>query len=262
NGAQTTYSYRPLDRRLARLTAGDFQDLHYSYDRVGNVTALSNQVPVPPPSAFGGPVDQTFSYDGLYRLTHATGDWQFSRNKRQDYALTLAYDTIHNITRKTQSDDITTPGGAKVPQKKTSYDFAYAYAAGPHQPTTIGDRAFSYDANGNQTGWDALTNGQRRTIVWDEENRVRQISDNGRTTEFVYDDAGQRVIKRGAQGETAYVNQFWSVRNGSVATKHIFVGDTRIASKVIPGDAHIHPNSSDPFTSVLGQWWQHRSEQG
>lgn len=263
NGAQTTYSYNPLDRRLARLAAGDFQDLHYSYDPVGNVTALSNQVAIPPASAFGGPVAQTFSYDGMYRLTHATGEWQFSPNKRDDYALTLAYDTIHNITRKTQSHDVTTPGGATVPQKKTSYDFAYAYAgAGPHQATTIGERAYSFDANGNQTGWDDLTSGQRRTIVWDEENRVRQISDNGRTTEFVYDDGGQRVIKRGAQGETAYINQFWTVRNRTVATKHIFVGDTRIASKVIPGDAHIDPNSKDPFTSVLGQWWQHRSEQG
>ncbi|HEX7765533.1 MAG TPA: RHS repeat-associated core domain-containing protein, partial [Nitrospira sp.] len=248
---------------LARLTAGDFQDLHYSYDLVGNITGLSNQVPIPAANSFGGPVDQTFAYDGLYRLTQAAGEWRFSPNKRQDYALSLGYDTIHNITRKTQSDSVTTPGGSTVPQKLTTYDFAYAYAGhGPHQSTTIDDRAFSYDANGNQTGWDALTSGQRRTIVWDDENRAHQISDNGQTTAFVYDDSGQRVIKRGKQGETAYINQFWTVRNRSVGTKHIFVGDTRIASKVIPGDAHIDPGSKDPFTSVLGQWWQKRSEQG
>ena len=263
NGAETAYSYNPLNRRLARLTAGDFQDLHYSYDLVGNITALSNQVPVAAAKDFGGPVDQAFVYDGLYRLTHATGEWRFSPNKRDDYALSLTYDTIHNITRKTQSHDVTTPGGATVPQKKTTYDFAYAYAGfGPHQPTTIGDRAYSFDANGNQAGWDDLTSGKRRTIVWDEENRVHHISDNGRTTTFVYDDGGQRVIKRGEQGETAYVNQFWTVRNRSVATKHIFVEDARIASKIIPGDAHIDPGSQDPFTRVLGQWWQHRSEQG
>lgn len=263
NGAETSYAYNPLNRRLARLTAGDFQDLHYSYDLVGNITTLSNQVPIPAPKDFGGPVDQTFAYDGLYRLTQATGEWRFNSNKRQDYALSLAYDTIHNITRKTQSDDVTTPGGSKVPQKQTTYDFAYAYAGhGPHQPTTIGDHAFSYDANGNQTGWDDLKSGKRRTIVWDDENRVQQISDNGQTTAFVYDDSGQRVIKRGKQGETAYINQFWTVRNRSVGTKHIFVGDTRIASKVIPGNAHVDPHSNDPFASVLGQWWQQRSAQG
>ena len=262
NGAETTYAYNPINRRLARLTAGDFQDLHYSYDLVGNITALSNQVPIPVPSAMGGPVDQTFAYDGLYRLTQATGQWRFS-NKHQDYALSLAYDTIHNLTRKTQSDSVTTPGGSTVPQKLTTYDFAYAYAGhGPHQSTTIGDHAFSYDANGNQTGWNDLTSGKRRTIVWNEENRVQQISDNGQTTSFVYDDSGQRVIKRGKQGETAYINQFWTVRNRSVGTKHIFVGDTRIASKVIPGSAHLDPHSNDPFTSVLGQWWQQRAAQG
>src|SRR6185369_13007393 len=39
NGADTAYSYNPLNRRLSRLTAGDFQDLNYTYDLVGNVTA-------------------------------------------------------------------------------------------------------------------------------------------------------------------------------------------------------------------------------
>jgi RHS repeat-associated protein len=263
NGAETAYSYDPFDRRLARLTAGDFQDLHYDYDLVGNITQLSNRVPVPPPNELGGPVDQTFAYDGLYRLTHATGEWRFGPNKQNHYSLSLAYNTIHNITRKTQSHGITTPGGTTVPQKLTTYDFPYAYAGrGPHAPTVIGERAYAYDGNGNQTGWDDLTSGQRRTIVWDEENRVREIRDNGRITAFVYDDAGERVIKRGAQGETAYVNQFWTVRNRSVGTKHIFAGETRIASKVIPGDAHVDPGSKDPFTSVLGQWWQHRAEQG
>src|SRR5262249_1636279 len=36
----------------------------------------------------------------------------------------------------------------------------------------------------------------------------------------------------------------------------------RIASKVVPGDAHVDPHSNDPFIAVLGQWWQNRSEQG
>lgn len=263
NGVESTYSYDARDRRLARLVAGDFQDLRYGYDAVGNITALSNQVPVAAARDLGGPVDQTFGYDGLYRLTQATGEWRFSPNKRNSYALSLAYDTIHNITRKTQSHAVTTPGGSTVSQHKSSYDVGYAYAGErPHAATTIGERAYFYDGNGNQTGYDELTSGQRRTIVWDDENRIRQISDNGRTTRFVYDDAGERVIKRGAQGETAYVNQFWTVRNRSVATKHIFAGDARIASKVIPGDAHVDPGDRDPFVRVLGQWWQHRSEQG
>jgi hypothetical protein len=40
---------------------------------------------------------------------------------------------------------------------------------------------------------------------------VRSISDPGRTTSFVYDHDGDRIIKAGAQGETVYVNDKWTV---------------------------------------------------
>ena len=48
--------------------------------------------------------------------------------------------------------------------------------AGPHAATHIGERTFHYDRNGNQSGWDDDTSGQRRRIAWDEENRIRSIS--------------------------------------------------------------------------------------
>ncbi len=140
-----------------------------------------------------------------------------------------------------------------MPYKKTSYANSYAYTSGhPHAPTKIGDFAYSYDKNGNQTGWDDLTSGQKRVIVWDEENRIQEIHDNGRTSHYKYNDAGERVIKRTEQGETAYVNQFWTIRNKSVGTKHVFVGETRIASKVVPGSANVDPG--DFFGTTLGPW--------
>ena len=88
-------------------------------------------------------------------------------------------------------------------------------------------------------GWDHVSNGTRRTIVWDEENRIQEVSDNGHTKTYKYDHAGERVIKRGPQGETAYVNQFFTMRNREVGTKHVFAGGTRLVSKlaVQPKDA-------------------------
>jgi len=91
---------------------------------------------------------------------------------------------------------------------------------------------------------------------------MRSISDNGRTTRFVYDDSGTRVIKTGAQGETVYVNEKWTVRNRSVGTKHVYVGSTRIASKLSPGDAHVRPDAPDLMSMMLGKWWEHRSTNG
>ena len=40
-----------------------------------------------------------------------------------------------------------------------------------------------------------MQNGTRRTIVWDEENRIQSVADNGQTQDYKYDDAGERVIK-------------------------------------------------------------------
>ena len=160
----------------------------------------------------------------------------------------MAYDTIHNIASKDQRHIRTQPSGTEIEQQKTTYDWTYSYAsAQPHAPSLIGERAYSYDLNGNQTGWDSLANGTRRTIVWDEENRIQSVADNGRTQTYKYDDAGERVIKRGAQGETAYVNQFFTVRNREVSTMHVFAGGTWMVSKLVrqprdvDGDGVIDP---------------------
>ena len=119
------------------------------------------------------------SYDDLYRLTHAQGTFQFSPSKSHSYTMDMVYDTIHNITRKTQADAIIEPSGVSTPQKKVSYDFTYAYnpsgtsSTRPHAPNHIGVRTYTYDADGNQTGWTHDTNGTRRTITWDDESRIQ-----------------------------------------------------------------------------------------
>jgi RHS repeat-associated protein len=242
NGIRTHYSYRPDNRRLENLQAGKgggnrFQNLKYRYDNVGNILSLANDVPVPHPNTFGGPTTQSYRYDDLYRLVGASGTYQFNPDKTNRYELALSYDTIHNITSKRQHHEIVQPSGTPIAQKKTSYDWTYRYdGAQPHAPTHIGDRTFRYDANGNQTGWDHDGNGTRRNIVWDEENRIQSLFDNGHEHTYAYNDAGERVIKRGPQGETAYINQYFTMRNREVGTKHVYVGESRIVSKLLKQD--------------------------
>jgi RHS repeat-associated protein len=243
NGVETRYSYNPANRRLSNLqsqdnVAGQFQNLNYGYDKVGNIMSLANDTAVPPPNSFGGPTAQTFGYDDLYRLTSAKGSFQSSPDKTRNYTLAMGYDNIHNIVAKTQADALTNAGGTAVTQKATSYDWAYAYSGvQPHAPTHIGERTFYYDADGNQTGWTNDRNGTRRDIAWDEDNRIRSIADNGDTSRYVYDDAGQRVIKVSKQGETAYINQYYVVRNRSIVSKHIFAGASRIATELDLGSS-------------------------
>ena len=255
NGVVTDYTYRAADRRLTRLTAGatgaaPFQQLAYAYDAVGNITGLNNQVPLPKPGALGGPVSQSFGYDDLDRLTSASGTWQGARNEQERYTLTMAYDAIHNITHKSQTHVRVPSNGRELTQAKTTYDWAYAYTgAQPHAPTQIDGRRFTYDANGNQTGWVSEKNASRRTLVWDEENRLRSVADNGRTQRYVYDASGERVFTTGAQGETAYVNQYFTVRNGTLASKHVFIGSSRLASTLVPG---VKPVATVATTSISG----------
>ena len=150
------------------------------------------------------------------------------------------------------------PSTVAITQKKTSYDFSYQYnpsgltSVRPHAPIHIGDRTYSYDANGNQTGWTADTNGTNRTIIWNEENRIESISDQGHTKTYKYDDQGNRVIKRGPQGETVYVNQFHTQRPGATGTKHVYAGTSRIVSKLVKQDTPgANPQGNTPFEKDL-----------
>jgi RHS repeat-associated protein len=239
NLVRTSYSYDPLVRLLDGVTAGKrgaspFQQLAYRYDDVGNVLSAANHIATPPASQLGGPVAQAYGYDDLNRLTSAGGVYWTAPAKTRRYGLSLQYDTIHNLTGKQQRDTVEQSGGNPIEQHNTTYSYAYRYEGPqPHAASRIGDRTFSYDADGNQTGWDDTTNGTRRINVWDEEDRLQSVSDNGQETTFKYNDAGERVIKRGPQGETVYVNPFFSIRNREVGTKHVYAGAMRFASKMM-----------------------------
>ncbi|NJL72882.1 MAG: hypothetical protein HC888_15690, partial [Candidatus Competibacteraceae bacterium] len=159
NGTATRYAYDPLDRRLAtldaRLPSGyRFHDVAFTYDDVGNVTQLQNRAATPGGqpgigNELGGPWLKTYVYDDLYRLVSSTGRHNTKADETRTYTFAQAYNSIHNITRKTQRHEFK---GAVITD--TTYDYAYTYpAAGaprPHGPTTIGSFNIAHDVNGNQ----------------------------------------------------------------------------------------------------------------
>ncbi|WP_449480079.1 SpvB/TcaC N-terminal domain-containing protein [Streptomyces avidinii] len=196
NGVRTTYTYDAEDRRLAALKSvapngSAFQNLGYTYDNIGNITALANNAPQG--GQIGGPSSQTYGYDDQYRLTSASGQYTDKNNQVNKYTLTLGYDSIHNTTSKSQRHEVTggtpafpaggggsggggTAGGGSGGggtagagtagpiepvddpsnpvdvQDRTSYDYAYTYGgAKPHAPDKVGPVTHDYDANGNLT---------------------------------------------------------------------------------------------------------------
>ncbi|MEV0382548.1 SpvB/TcaC N-terminal domain-containing protein [Nonomuraea sp. NPDC050643] len=261
NGVRTTFAYDAEERRLATLKSAQpgghvIQNLGYRYDAVGNITRLHNDVDLPghdDHSRLNGPTTQTYTYDNLYRLTAATGAYRFTPEQTDTYTLSMAYDTIHNLTRKAQDHRLVVENQPDQPKPDTTYVQPYTYAAGKaHTTKTVGDVELTYDANGNLT--DRLTprGGQRRQLIWDEENRLACVHDDSRfipqpqdatgcakaeqppTVRFAYDDQGTRVVKDGAQ-ISLYPNQFYTTR-GHAEFKHVFVAGTRIVSKTMKAD--------------------------
>lgn len=258
NGTRTRFSYNADDRRLSNLTANlangyVFQNLNYSYDGVGNVLSIANDTVAPDgPDVgmqVGGPSVQTFQYDDLYRLTHAEGSYEPRTPHTDRYRINLAYDSIHNLTSKTQVHELVSEGNVQT-EGKLTYDYGYAYgAAQPHAPSAIGIYTFQYDANGNQISRDQQPM-PRRQMIWDEENRLACSHENVQSqtlpqtpascdnaggtpnnARYFYDDEGNRVVKDGAQFHL-YPNQHYSTR-GKQQYKHVYIGNMKLITKLV-----------------------------
>ena len=235
NSVATETQYDQFNRRLSRRIVDApgrrVQDITYEYDSIGNVLNADNAAPSPQPDLMGGTSQQVFDYDDLYRLISATGSYDFAPGKWRDYTYDVAYDTVGNIVGKSQTDTVFENPEEGIPQFKTTYNQRYDYTAAPHQPTHIGHRSYTYDANGNLTGWTDDDSGENRTVTWDAEERVTSVADQGSTTRYTYDDEDRLAIERGPLGETSFVNRFYTVRDGAIAWKYFWAGTERIATK-------------------------------
>jgi RHS repeat-associated protein len=251
-----TYAYEADRRRLQTLTAKTaatrlVMDNGYTYDREENILSIVNNAPIPNPNLMGGRSNYQYAYDDLYRLTNANGKFMGATHE-QRYSLSMGYDNLSSITSKGQVHEKKANGASNwVLQNKTSYSYTYNYDPGgkPHAAMHVGDKAYSYDANGNQTGWNHDVNAQNRQIAWDEENRVKTLSDNGQLFRYTYDGTNERVLKSNGNGQTVnvngkpagqtggignytiYVNPYMDVRSGGF-TKHFYTEEGKIVSKL------------------------------
>ncbi len=254
-GTRTTYSYDAEDRRLATLKStqangSSFQNLGYSYDKVGNVTQRTNTPTAGLP--IGGASSQTYTYDDRNQLTNATGEY----NNVNKYSLAVSYDSIRNTTTKTQVHQVGTGG----PADQTTYGYDYTYASGkPHAPSKVGPTSHEYDANGNLID---TVDTARRQYVWDEENRLACNADGATTTvdqapsscaeatvRYTYDAKGDRVVKKG-EALAIYPNRNYSERDGA-GYKHVFIGDNRLVTKTVKPDG-VESEQSYFHTDHLG----------
>ncbi|MHA6512934.1 SpvB/TcaC N-terminal domain-containing protein [Tessaracoccus sp. Z1128] len=210
------------------------QNLTYGYDKASNVVSMDNEVPPVTTSLFVGPSSQQYAYDPYYRLSSATGRADVAPDKVRKFALDITYDQHGNIATKKQGDSIgkASGKGKLLLPAETNYTFSMDYAgAGPHQLTKNGRRTYTYDRNGNLAKWVDAATKETRTMTWDAEDRITKFDDGSDTTTYTYDSDGRRALERGPDGETSFVNRWYTVRNGAVPWKHIWAGDDRMATK-------------------------------
>ena len=214
-----------------------------------------------PGSVLVGPTTQEYGYDDLYQLISASGTYQDRRDWQYRYRLSFAYDEIGNILTKDQASYRYVPQACPTPVpagcdgwredhaiREQTYRSEYRYPGPqPHAPKRIEEhlvaesmpwpREMRYDASGNQTGW-TYRGSDTRATDWNEENRVRRVSQNGQVlSRMLYDGDGERRVHLhhvSGEEETAYHDQHLTLRDGRFVTKHIYAGQTRIASKMDP----------------------------
>lgn len=247
NGADNQYEFEPERRRLSKLTAKtssgkSMMENDYQYDAMNNLLSLDSRNGG---QSIGGTIKHQYQYDELYRVANAAGNWQ-GQTENASYNLAMSYDNLYNITQKVQSHEHSDPGFQKR-QLEESYEYENGRAYGPSK---VGASTVLYDANGNTTYLkqdDATTQ-----FVWDEEDRLSAISEDGYISFYTYDAGGERAIKShgGVQGVfvnglpagminhhsnyTAYVSPYFVAKQNSFS-KHFYIDGQRIASKVGTG---------------------------
>lgn len=209
NGVQTVYAYDPDSQRLSLLKttrASDgrvLQDLRYTYDIVGNITAIrdhaqqvtyfSNQVVAP---------HLAYAYDATYRLIEAAGrehidqaglpDWASGwsgRSHREDgarmrlYSQHYAYDAVGNLTQLSH----VAAGG--------NYTRVLGIEGATNQleQMQVGDEVetFAYSDSGAMTRMGHLS-----MMTWDHAGRLRHVDKGPEgAVWFSYDASGRRVRK-------------------------------------------------------------------
>ena len=222
----------------------------YQYDAVDNILGISNDVTPTSSTKLGGASSHTYQYDKLNRLISASGN-----AKDASYTLNMAYNVMSMPISKEQTTD-----GSKTAQSYHNY-YKYEDSDHPSAPSEIGHEHYTYDANGNPTRVENDSTATVREMYWDEDNRLMVLSDNGKTSRYTYNHAGERAVKSYGSMEGVYINgapqgitfhetDEYTLYPASIIsvnknrfTKHYFIGDKRVASRI----------GSGSFNNVYGQ---------
>ena len=242
NGLTYSATY-DQDFELDHLQAGNNLDWVFGYDPVGNILSIDDQI--------DNNLDQTLTYDDLYRLDTAHGGYG-----SEDFD----YDANGNRTH----------------YQNGIVDDAYAYAPQSNRLSTQNGWAFSRDAAGNRT--EKLDgSGYGQLYAFADHNRLVQTSirDGAGNTVvggYQYDGRGQRTIKTTAEGTTHFIygpsgellGEY--ADSGDTLREHIYLNGQPEALYLplttTPTPIDLVVDNGDAGTSASGTWGSSTSVTG
>ena len=190
---QTDFRYfpwttRPGQGRLQQIISGipsvldSLQDLHYTYNDVGDILSIVDDR--------AGPQTQTFTYDVLDRLETAS----VSGGTSGLYSESYGYDS--------GTGNLASKGGDPYAYNDLAHDHAVTHLGGVER--------YRYDATGNQA-WRSF-DGNTHDLTYDGENRLVEVRQGGTViAEFLYDGNGELVREVSGGQTTVYVGRHQEV---------------------------------------------------
>ncbi|MBD1833294.1 toxin [Cyanobacteria bacterium FACHB-472] len=296
NDAFTTYEYDDKTFRLIHLRtvraigSAPLQDLHYTYDPVGNITEIRDdaQQTIFFKNAVVSPSNQ-YVYDALYRLIQAEGREHIGQvadpqpeysandfprvnlphpnedNAMRAYTEQYEYDSVGNILRMIHQ--ATSSGWTRRYDYETSSNRLRntSLPGDPADLSSVSPR-YLYDEHGSMTKMPHLMQ-----MDWDFEDQLQRVDlGGGGVAYYVYDASGQRVRKvierqnGSRQEERIYLDGFEIYRkyNGSGntvtlerETLHIMDDQQRIA--LVETKTITNPDDESPTQLIRFQFGNH-----
>ena len=217
-GAEGEYN----DNTIGGITRTNRYTQSYQYDRIGNMvnkTSWNRTHTGERPFLLNYNMNYTYDPEHPHRAVEI-GDWKYR------------YDDNGNLIEKYQ------PGLAgsnpSLPPPDTGYSDDNPPPEIANNPLAgWSDEEFA-SRRGNQNG------GEPEDIIqaeykWDEENRLVEAVVGNISSRYLYNSEGERTVKYGDLGETIYADKMYQLASSvdpQVITKHIFMGATRIVSKL------------------------------
>ena len=259
NGTRVRYVYDSLQRltALRSYTADDelMQDIAYHYDSVGNILDIENSASTLG-NGLGGAYRQEYTYDGLYRLTRATGWWKC----RPDHltlrdTVDMRYSKNGRIIRKRMSAETLKNMQLNLVRCDRQYQYPSVYSNKVNSVTDAisgTSHQFEWESGGNLMRHENPDQHYDRRLWWTEDNRLQFVKDNGSTGAYYqYDAGGERTCKLTWSGN-------WSSINGTGTVYYLPEGATLYASPYLvvtpQGYTKHYYAESERITTQLGKY--------